>query len=280
MDYTTIQPNYELRACSRQQLKGVWNSMALAFFVYFLILIPYEISYFFDIREMLEDFLDGSFMYYNAYDPYYNYGKLSPITNILMLAVLLVSGAFALGFAGYFLKRIRGEEIALKNIFDGFKRFGSSLLLYFLFLLFSFLWSLLLVIPGIIKMFSYSMSFYIFYDYPGISALDALKKSQIMMKGYKFKLFLLELSFIGWVFLGILPLGIGLFWVYPYMSLSMANFYENLKKSQEKVLLKDKPGETAEEEKIEIARKMKNRGRPLDEIVEDTGLSLDIVENL
>jgi uncharacterized membrane protein len=282
MDYTTIQPNKELKACSRQQLKGVWLSMALAFLVYTLILSgPYFISSFIDAWEALSDIWDGSSWDIGDYEN----EPASPVTMILYLGIFIVNGAFMLGLAGYFLKRIRGEEIALKNIFDGFKRFWTAFLLSFFTFLFVMLWSLLLLIPGIIKAFSYSMAVYILHDNPGMSSLEAIKKSKIMMKGYKGKLFLLELSFIGWIMLGALSFGIGLLWVYPYMYLSIANFYENLKRTQEKALLddnssKDKPGGTAEEEKLEIARRMKSNGRPLSEIVEDTGLSLEIVENL
>jgi uncharacterized membrane protein len=278
MDYTVIQPNDELRACARQQLKGVWNSMALAFLVYFLIVfLPYFLSYFYDYWDTIERLLDGLGYYFDDYD---NLESSSFVTNILYLAILITSGAFALGFAGYFLKRVRGEEIALKNIFDGFKRFWPAFVLSFFTALFVALWSLLLIIPGIIKSFAYSMAYYILHDNPGMSTLDALKKSQIMMKGYKFKLFLLYLSFIGWFLLSLLTLHIALLWIYPYMCLSVANFYENLKHTQEKALLGDKPSGTAEEEKLEIARRMKNNGRPLDEIIEDTGLSLEVVEGL
>jgi uncharacterized membrane protein len=250
MDYTTIQQNSELRAWSRQQLKGVWGQMALAFLIYILIYtVPYYVSSIFDAWDSLEDIWSGSGWYSDSYD---DYNTTSPITIILQLAMLVTGGAFALGFAGYFLRRVRGEEIVLENIFDGFRRFWSALFLSFLTALFVMLWSLLLLIPGIIKALGYSMAYYILYDNPGMSASVALKKSQTMMHGYKGKLFLLELSFIGWILLGMLTLCIGLLWVYPYMSLSIANFYENLKKTQEKALLgdkplEDKPGETTED---------------------------------
>jgi uncharacterized membrane protein len=228
MNYDTMQPNYELRAYARQQLPGVWGKMALAYLVLLLIYSPF---YFFSTLDSL-----------NKIDEYKD-PLTSLFSSLLGFAVTLTSGAFALGFAGFFLKRVRGEQIAIKNIFDGFKRFLSALLLSFVCGLFVMLWALLLVIPGIIKAFGYSMAYYILYDNPGMSTLEALKKSQTMMKGHKFDLFLLELSFIGWILLGLLTLGIGWLWVYPYMSLSIANFYENLKISQEKALLGDKPAE-------------------------------------
>jgi uncharacterized membrane protein len=220
MDNNNFPLNEDLRATARQQLQGVWGKMALAYFVYFLIYTPYLISSGIDAYDNLD--LGES--------------SNSPITTILSLVIAITSGAFALGFVGFFLKRVRGQEIAIKNIFDGFNRFGSAFLLSLFTGLFVMLWTLLLIVPGIIKAFGYSMGFYILHDNPGMSTFEALKKSQIMMKGHKADLFFLELSFIGWILLGLLTLGIGWLWVYPYMSLSIANFYENLKKEQEEAI--------------------------------------------
>jgi uncharacterized membrane protein len=215
MDYAMIQPNAELRACARDQLNGVWKKMAFAFFVYGLIFLPYYIISFID-----------SFNTFSQNDDAF----VSGLSTLLSIAVIVASGPFQLGFDGYFLKRIRGQEIELKNIFDGFKRFLPSFLLMLLMTIFTFLWSLLLVIPGIIKGLGYSMAFYIMYDNPEMKPLEALKKSQIMMKGYKGKLFLLWLSFVGWAILGLFTVCIGYLWLYPYIS--VANFYENLKQNQ------------------------------------------------
>jgi uncharacterized membrane protein len=216
IDYDVIQQNSELRACARKQLQGIWGQMALAFFVYHLIIyIPMLI--------------------FSEISPLYN----KVIDNISTVVVYIFTGPFTLGFVGYFLKRIRNEEIAVRNIFDGFKRFVPSFLVTFFIYLFVALWSLLLIIPGIIKGLGYSMAYYIMYDNPEIKPLEAIKKSQIMMKGYKAKLFCLYLSFIGWYLLGLLTLGIGYLWLYPYEGLSVTNFYENLKIVQEKSILED-----------------------------------------
>jgi len=237
MNYAEIRPNRELRAYARAQLKGAWGGMAYTYFIYFLIFLPYNVI------SLLDSFLnsdDNNLLYFqisirNFLDSYMpDFVPIIPVINgVLTIAVLLAAGPFALGFAGFFLKRLRGEQIAVENIFDGFNRFFPSFLLWFFTTLFTVLWSLLLVIPGIVKALGYSMAFYIMYDDPEIKPLEALKKSQIMMKGYKTQYFLLELSFIGWMILAALPFGIGFLWLYPYMNLSMANFYENLKRNQE-----------------------------------------------
>jgi len=234
VNYDEIQTNSELRAYARGQLKGVWGKMAFAYFVLSLIYLPY---YFFSILNSIMESEKSSFIYIqNLIEEYMPYvADFTPaISNVLTIAMLLTTGPFALGFAGFFLKRIRGGQIAVENIFDGFKRFFPSVLVWFFTMLFTTLWSILLVIPGIIKSLGYSMAFYIMNDDPEIKPLEAIKKSQIMMKGYKGKLFMLELSFIGWAILCVLTLGIGYFWFNPYMYLSMANFYENLKRNQEK----------------------------------------------
>ena len=216
MDYKAIPSNGDLKASARRDLRGAWGKMALAMLVWLLILqVPIY---------LFTDYSDLGFS-----NPLYN-----PILEALaVIAVFVLIGPLALGVSGYFLKRIRGEEIGVGNIFDGFERFGSSFLLGFLYMLFVSLWSLLLIVPGMIKALSYAMAYYIMYDDPEIRPLEAIRKSRAMMHGHKWRYFKLHLSFIGWVLLGMLPLGIGLLWVYPYMFLADAHFYENLKRNQE-----------------------------------------------
>jgi len=215
VDYNAIPLNRDLRASARQDLKGAWGKMALATFVWLLLL-----------QGPMYLFMDTS-----------DFGFFNPLHNpvlytLSIIAVLVLAWPFALGVCGFFLKRIRREEISVRNIFDGFERFGSSFLLGFFYMLFVSLWSLLLIVPGIVKAVSYAMAYYIMYDDPEIRPLEAIKKSKAMMHGYKWQYFKLHLSFIGWVLLGVLPLGIGLLWVYPYMFLADAHFYENLKRNQ------------------------------------------------
>lgn len=102
-------------------------------------------------------------------------------------------------------------------------------------LFFVFLWSLLLIIPGIIKSFAYSLTPFILKDYPELSAAQAIELSKKMMKGHKFDLFYLMLSFLGWGILCILTLGFGLLWLMPYMYTSMAAFYEDVRKEYQPI---------------------------------------------
>jgi hypothetical protein len=92
--------------------------------------------------------------------------------------------------------------------------------------IFIILWSLLLLIPGIIAAFRYSLCFYILADHPEMGIMEVLNESKRMMKGNKWKMFCLNISFIGWAILGILTLGIGFIWLLPYMEVSIIAFYD------------------------------------------------------
>lgn len=91
------------------------------------------------------------------------------------------------------------------------------------------LWTCLLIVPGFIMSFAYAMTPYILEEHPEISAWEASARSREMMKGHKFDLFYLYLSFIGWGILSCITCGIGFIWLMPYMQLSIAAFYNDLK---------------------------------------------------
>lgn len=92
-----------------------------------------------------------------------------------------------------------------------------------------FLWTLLLIIPGIIKSYSYALTPYILVEHPEMSANEAIEESMRLMDGHKFDLFYLQLSFIGWAILSILSLGLGVFWLIPYQMTAKAAFYRDIK---------------------------------------------------
>jgi len=148
------------------------------------------------------------------------------------IPTLLITGPMLLGYTLFSLSVARNKETSFEILFKGFNQFGTALVAYLLMVLFVILWMILLIIPGIIAALSYSMTFFILADDKSIDALDALKKSQKMMKGYKMKLFLLWLSFIGWALLCMLTLGIGFLWLMPYAQVSLSNFYDDIKKDK------------------------------------------------
>jgi uncharacterized membrane protein len=142
--------------------------------------------------------------------------------------MIVIGGPMMIGIALFSLNISRGNEADLTLVFDGFKKFGEGLVAYLLVTLYVFLWTLLLIIPGIIAMLSYSQVFYILAE-NNVTGPDALKMSKEMMNGYKWKYFLLGWRFFGWMLLSILTLGIGFLWLVPYMQVSYAKFYEDIK---------------------------------------------------
>ena len=151
---------------------------------------------------------------------------------IYLLAMPLVFMPLNIGYT-YTANRlhVEGDGRLTGNMFrDGFGRWGRNAWGLFLVGFFTSLWSLLLIVPGIVKFYAYSMTPYILIDDPELSANQAINLSKKMMKGHKLDLFYLHLSFIGWNFLSIFTLGIGLLWVVPYMMTAQAAFYQDIRK--------------------------------------------------
>lgn len=145
-----------------------------------------------------------------------------------ILVVMVVNAPMTLGAAMFYLHVIRGEEAGVGDLFQGFSDFKRSFALMFLRSVYLFLWTLLLVIPGIIKSYSYAMSFYVLQDNPEMSASEAMNRSRELMKGHRMELFVLQFSFFGWFLLGTITLGLANFYSIPYMQAAIAVFYENL----------------------------------------------------
>ena len=153
---------------------------------------------------------------------------ISGASSFIGIAVIIVGGPLSLGVAIVSTKVVRGEKIKIEDCFEGFNNFANALVLYVVNNLLIFLWSCLLIIPGIIKSYSYAMSFYILRDNPNISFTDARKWSIAMMHGNKWRLFCLHFSFIGWYILCALTFGILTLWVEPYVRTAEAEFYQSL----------------------------------------------------
>ena len=133
------------------------------------------------------------------------------------------------GYGVLWLALARNENVDYGMLFDGFKDYLRIFLTLLLAQIYTILWMLLLIIPGLVKCYSYSMTSFILKDNPEMKYDAAINESMRMMQGHKMKLFLLDLSFIGWFFLSILTLGIGFLFLQPYMSTAHAHFYEDLK---------------------------------------------------
>lgn len=159
-------------------------------------------------------------------------GILATILLIWGIAQFIIGGPITLGYVKFNLHMVNGTRPDFFDLFTQFHRFGEGFLLQLLRRIYIFLWTLCLVVPGIIATFSYAMAPYILYENPGMSANDAIGASKQMMEGNRWRLFCLNISFIGWSFLCIFTLGIGFLWLKPYMEASYAAFYEELKREQ------------------------------------------------
>jgi uncharacterized membrane protein len=158
---------------------------------------------------------------------------------------LILTGPALVGFAVYLLDVVENEQSKgdkFELLLAGVKNnFANALVAFILQSIFVFLWSLLFIIPGIIKALAYSQVFYLLAEDPSLSPTEALSKSQDLMRGHKMRLFWLGLSFLGWFLLGILTFGVGLIFVLPYYQTTLAYFYLDVRgeKPKQAELLED-----------------------------------------
>ncbi len=146
-----------------------------------------------------------------------------------IISSIIITPAFSLSIVRVYLSISEGGTPSAGDAFCGFDDFWAAFKVTFFVGLYTFLWSLLLFVPGIIKALSYSMSMYILAENKGKSAHSCIRESMEMTNGYKMDLFILGLSFIGWILLCCVTLGIAAIWVIPYMNATYANAYKSLK---------------------------------------------------
>lgn len=151
------------------------------------------------------------------------------IAGALGLAQFIIGGTVQLGYCSFLLKQHDGEKAEFRDLFSKFDQFGQGFLQAFLRGLYVALWSLLFIIPGIIKSYSYAMTPFIMAENPNLTASEAINLSKKMMDGHKGDLFWLGLTFIGWVLLSILTLNIGSIFLNPYVNAAYAAFYRQVK---------------------------------------------------
>ena len=215
-----MQLNSELRAQARERLEGKWGTFVLMTFLMLVIQTILQIpGYIGSLLEILspENVLASL--------------SFSNISNILSLLALPLSWGLTVSL----LRNHREESVDLENLFDGFRggRYTRVFCAIFLVNLFTFFWALLLIIPGIMKAFSYALTPYIIMDEPELTARQAITRSCEIMEGRRWKLFCLYLSFIGWGIFSLLTFGIGFLWLAPYMNASIAAFYEDARAEYE-----------------------------------------------
>lgn len=229
-------PVGEIRRLARQTLQGRWKEAAL------LNIIPVLIGF------LIVGGASATFSFFNP--DFFNNDLIfggNPNTdatfsmNIREIISNILTILFATGVSYTLLDMVRNpnyEIVPLKDSLQVFRK-GYTLpviILYVLQSVFTFLWLLLFIVPGIVKAYSYELSYYVYKDAmengEELSPLDCITRSRELMDGYKGKLFVLELSFIGWHFLGALTLGLGYLFITPYIETSKAIFYEDLLRSR------------------------------------------------
>lgn len=195
-----------------ESLTGKWGNSAIATLIYMIIFggIAITFSYGVTLTQSCST-------------------KLDPLGNIIQILL----SPIAWGFEIMFLENIRKGELDLGKMFEGFKDYFRIMLTNLLRGVYTLLWTLLFIIPGIMKMYSYSMTNYILLDDPDLKYNSAIEKSMAMMKGHKLDLFILDLSMIGWLILSLMTCGIGLLFLAPYNLTAHAHFYEDLKAEEQ-----------------------------------------------
>jgi uncharacterized membrane protein len=156
---------------------------------------------------------------------------LRNVAHIGPLIAIIIAGPMMIGTYGFWLAFSRGHDPKIRQVFDGLVEgvWERGLVAYFLVIVFIFVRFLLLIVPGIIAIFAYSQTFYILADHKDMDPIDAIHKSKEMMRGHKWELFYLSCRFIGWAILSILTCGIGFLWLAPYVNVTMAKFYDDIK---------------------------------------------------
>lgn len=224
----------ELKEEAKNLLRGRWKEAIL------LNLVPVLIEIGVTVIALLGLFLfeQRTGMVSNMTTNAQNYDS-SPSGNIANTGLNLLAAFLTIGISFTFLDWLRNPEMTIHPFSDAFQVFKKdyligTFLVFALTTFFTALWSLLFIIPGIIKSVAYSQAYFIYKDRQDtargekVSALDCITASKELMKGHKWEFFVLQLSFLGWGVLSVLSLGIGLLWLNPYTNATYAAFYKNL----------------------------------------------------
>lgn len=158
-------------------------------------------------------------------------GTAIKISSALNLIHFILGGVIQLGYASYLLKQHDRREPQFNDLFSKFDYFGAGFCQAFLRSLYTFLWSLLFIIPGIVAHYRYAMTPFIMAEHPDMTASEAISASKEMMDGRKGALFCLDFSFIGWDLLCALTLNIGHIALNPYKNAAYAAFYRQISRT-------------------------------------------------
>ncbi len=194
MDYIVRETCSEIRTLSRLALRDNWVKVALAVAIYYLLTSTLPLA--------IDELVPGATI--TRYNEMLGENEVIPLVSPVYQ--FLLTGVFEVGLCSYMIYFFRRKEISATHLFDGFEHFFKTLLLTLVVTFFTFLWTLLFIIPGIIAIFRYSQAYVILADHPELGVMECIRRSKMYMKGNKGKYFCLTLSYIGWLILGaILP---------------------------------------------------------------------------
>ncbi|EFE12013.1 hypothetical protein CLOM621_07675 [Clostridium sp. M62/1] len=218
-----------------------WRQIGLYYWPAFLLLLIFSLAsglgevFRVDIDSLIEGIMEGG-AFYGIWDMaaglLLSFVAISGLVGLLVR--IFVLNPMEVGVYRFFMEsRAEGFSVGVSRILYAFSSgsYGNIVKIMFFRDLFLFLWTLLLIIPGIVKSFEYRMIPYILSENPDADMRDVFALTKDMMRGSKFQLFLFDLSFLGWYLLGILACGIGLFFVAPYVSAAEAEVYAELRNS-------------------------------------------------
>lgn len=150
------------------------------------------------------------------------------VVSVFSIIYIIIGGAVGIGYSKFNLDLMDGNEARVGTLFDYFSEWKKGFVARFLRSIYIFLWTLLFVIPGIMASYSYALVHHVMAEDPSLTAREALRESKEIMRGNRWRLFCLLLSFIGWDILGALTLGIGYLWITPYREAAIAAFYRDI----------------------------------------------------
>lgn len=233
-----------LKKQAKQVLKGQWSSAVLMGVIPMLIVISFLLFVMWPLLTIIYNFVSDTAIYQAGYKSYISdYSLNNKYIGNTGILTSLGNALFISGISWTCLDILRGNKTKIEPFKDVFRVFSRLFILGLLGLAlfiwgFTTLWTFLFVIPGIIKKYSYSQCYFIYYDIISKTGekprlLDTITLSRKMMNGYKWQLFLLDLSFLGWHFLSIMTLGLGYLWLNPYIAATKAAFYDSLLKENQ-----------------------------------------------
>lgn len=212
----------ELKQNAKNSMRGHKPSVYLVALVYIIIIYVLEVLTY----KVMFPGMSAYDILMNLQDSNAALPDPSAVGQILQVAIEIMTVMIGVGFSIFCLHVSRGIAAGMGELFDAFGMFFKFLWLNIVMAVFIWLWSLLLIVPGIIAAYRYSMAVYIMIDNPEYSAMECIRGSKQMMMGHKGELFLLDLSFIGWAFLSIIPFVC--LYTMPYFEVTTCNFYNSL----------------------------------------------------